>query len=123
MGTISAKRTNEQADKGDNVATSTNMCEFVYEYFQNKYGLKAAGDKKFTQFIGALLKYREKYSRFQLFGRFLELFDELSEDDVKLYLDLIQVMYKTVLNFQILEQDEVILIPTARALDYFRLTL
>ena len=32
-------------------------------------------------------------------------------------------MYKTVLNFQILEHDEVILIPTARALDYFRLTL
>ena len=48
VGTISAKRNNEQADKGENVATSTNMCEFVYEYFQNKYGLKAAGDKKFT---------------------------------------------------------------------------
>ena len=64
VGTVSAKRNNEQAEKGENVATSTNMCEFVYEYFQNKYGLKAAGEKKFTQFIGAMLKYKEKYSRF-----------------------------------------------------------
>ena len=31
-------------------------------------------------------------------------------------------MFKTVLNFSILEQDEVVLVPTARALDYFRLT-
>ena len=31
-------------------------------------------------------------------------------------------MFKTVLNFSILEQDEVVLVPTARVLDYFRLT-
>ena len=60
---------------------------------------KAAGEKKFSQFIGAMLKYREKHSRFQLFGRFLELYDELSEDDIRLYMDILQVMYKTVLNF------------------------
>lgn len=99
------------------------MCEFVYEYFQNRYGLKNAGEKKFTQFIGSILKYKEKHPRFQLFGRFLELYDELSEDDVRLYLDIMSCMYKTVLNFQILEHDEVILIPTARAIDFFRLTL
>ena len=46
-----------------------------------------------------MLKYREKHSRFQLFGRFLELYDELSEDDIRLYMDILQVMYKTVLNF------------------------
>ena len=99
------------------------MCEFVYEYFQNRYGLKNVGDKKFSQFIGAILKYKEKYARFRLFGRFLELYDELNEDDVRLYLDINQCMYKTVLNFLIFEHDEIILLPTARALDFFKLTL
>ena len=101
IGTVATKRNSaeQQAERGQNVATSTNMCEFVYEYFQNRYGLKAAGEKKFSQFIGAMLKYREKHSRFQLFGRFLELYDELSEDDIRLYMDILQVMYKTVLNF------------------------
>lgn len=48
----------------------------------------------------------------RLFGRFLGLFDELMEPDLKLYVDLVANMYKTLLNFQILEQDEIILIPT-----------
>lgn len=68
------------------------------------------------------MKHKDKYPRFRLFARFLGLFEELSEHDLKLYVDLVHNMYKTVLNFQILEQDEVILIPTPRALDYFRLT-
>lgn len=63
------------------------------------------------------MKHKDKYPRFRLFARFLGLFEELSEHDLKLYVDLVHNMYKTVLNFQILEQDEVILIPTV-SLDY-----
>jgi len=58
------------------------------------------------------LKYKEKFSRFRLFGRFLGLYDDLGNHDIKLYVDIVHNMFKTVLNFQILEQDEIILIPT-----------
>ena len=68
------------------------------------------------------MRFREKNPRFRLFGRFLQLFDELSEQDLKLYVDIKHNMFKAVLNFAILESDEIILVPTARACDYFKLT-
>ena len=52
----------------------------------------------------------------------MQLFDELNEQDLKLYVDIVHNMFKSVLNFQILEQDEMVLVPTARALDYFRVS-
>ena len=104
------------ASKGQDLATSTNLVEWTYEYFQNRYGLKNVADKKFQQFIGSILKYKEKYPRFRLFGRFLQLYDELSQQDLKLYVDIVHNMFKTVLNFTILEQDEIILIPTVSAI-------
>ena len=74
--------------------------------------MKNVADKKFTQFIGSILKYKDKYPRFRLFGRFLQLHDELTESDLKLYVDLVHNMFKHILNFAILEQDELVLIPT-----------
>jgi hypothetical protein len=56
-----------------------------------------------------------------LCGRFLELYDELNDMDLKLYFEIIQNMYKTILNFNIQEDDDNIYIPLPRALDYFRL--
>ena len=35
-------------NKGTNIAVSANFCEWVYEFFQNRYGLKNVGDKKFS---------------------------------------------------------------------------
>ena len=87
------------------------MLEFTYEFFQNRYGLKNVADKKFTQFIGSILKFKDKLPRLRLAGRFLQLYDELEDCDLKLYIDLIQAMYKAVLNFTIIDQDEIVLIP------------
>ena len=56
-------------------------------------------DKKFMQFIGSVLKYKDKFPRIRLAGRFMQLFDELDDCDLKLYIDMIQGMYKAVLNF------------------------
>lgn len=68
------------------------------------------------------MKYKHKHPRFRLFGRFLGLYDELTDQDLKLYVDIVHNMFKSVLNFQIQEQDEVVLVPTGRACDYFRTT-
>ena len=107
--------------RGDKDAT-VNLVEWTYEYINNRYGLKNVADKKFTQFIGSILKYSAQYPRFWVFGRFMQLFDELNEQDLKLYVDIVHNMFKSVLNFQIMEQDEMVLVPTARALDYFRVS-
>jgi len=45
------------------------------------------------------LKYKAKHPRFRLFGRFLGLYDELSDQDLKLYVDIVHNMFKSVLNF------------------------
>ena len=108
--------------KGQQVATNINLIEWSYEYFNNRFGLKHVTDRNFTQFIGTIIKYKDKYQRFRMFGRFLGLFEELEENDLKLYIDIVHNMFKTVLNFQILEQDEIVLLPIPRALDYFKLT-
>ena len=79
-------------------------------------------EKKLKQFIGSILKYKEKLTRFKLFGRFLQLYDELNEEDIKMYIEVMQVMFKVVLNFQIQELDEIIYVPIARCLDYLRMT-
>ena len=100
----------------------TSLLEFAYDYFQNRYGLKNVADKKFTQFIGSILKYKDKFPRVRLAGRFMQMYDELSDCDLKLYIDMVHSMFKAVLNFSILEQDEMVLIPVARAQDYFRIS-
>jgi len=69
-------------------------------------------EKKFTQFIGSILKYKDKFPRFKLFGRFLQLHEELTESDLKLYVDMVHNMFKNIINFAILEQDELVLLPT-----------
>ena len=71
--------TSKSPTKGQDLATNVNLIEWTYEYFQNRYGLKNVADKKFNQFIGSVLKYKQKHPRFRLFGRFLGLYDELTE--------------------------------------------
>ena len=53
------------------MATHTNLVEWTYEFFKNRYGFKNVAEKKFQQFIGSILKYKEKHARFRVFGRFL----------------------------------------------------
>jgi hypothetical protein len=48
---------------------------------QHRYGLKQVADKKFTQVIHSVLKYKDKSPRVRMFGRFLELFDNLCAAD------------------------------------------
>jgi len=103
-------------------ATTHNLIEFVYEYCMNKYGLKNVATKKFTQFIQAVLKFKDQNSRFYIFGRFLQLYEELDENDLKMYYEVQANMHKTILNFTINEDDDCVYIPVPRAIDYFKMT-
>lgn len=51
-------------------------------------------------------------SRIRLFGRFLNLFDDLTLQDLRLYFEIVDNTNRLVLNFQINETDELPLVPT-----------
>ena len=53
------------------------MVEYVYDYMQQRYGLKAVADKKFNQLMYSSIKYKDKSPRIRMFGRFLDLYDSL----------------------------------------------
>ena len=86
------KQKNQSQDSTSNQEqqnTSINLLEWVYEYFMNRYGLKNVADKKYRQLIGSILRFNQVNPRFQLFGRFLQLYDDLSEVDLKLYFEIL----------------------------------
>ena len=64
------------------------MIEWVYDYMQQRYGLKNVADKKFKQIVCSCLKYKDKNPRIKMFGRFLELYDPLKQKDFKLYIEI-----------------------------------
>ena len=64
------------------------LIEWVYDYMQNRYGIKTIADKKFKQMICSCMKYKDKNARIRMFGRFLELYDNLSQKDFKLYVEI-----------------------------------
>lgn len=77
------------------------MIEYVYDYMQQRYGLKTVADKKFNQLIYSSIKFKDKSPRIRMFGRFLELYDSLTPKDFKLYVEIQEALFKMVLNFQI----------------------
>ena len=87
---------------------------------QQRYGLKNVADKKFNQVVLSCIKFKDKNARIWMFGRFLQLYETLSQKDLKLYLDIQEQLYKLVLNFSIQESDEAPMVPYSRAVDYFK---
>ena len=102
----------QRDDLAHSKVLALNLTEWVYEFLHTRYGMQTMANKKFAQIIGSCLKYKEKNPRFRLFGRFLQLYEPLGDQDLKLYIDIVNNMFKTVLNFQIQETDEIIYIPS-----------
>lgn len=48
--------------------------------------------------------------------------DPLDDSDLRQYFQMLQNMFKTVLNFNVTESDELVYIPINRAIEYFRQT-
>ena len=112
-----ANSDNQETGKQGGKNAPLNLTEWVYEFLHTRYGMQTMANKKFSQIIGSCLKYKDKNPRFRLFGRFLQLYEPLGDQDLKLYIDVVHNMFKTVLNFQIQETDEVVYIPSVS--DFF----
>ena len=87
------------------------LIEFTYNFVLNQYGIAKIAEKKFVGFISSCLKFNDQSPRVKLFSRLVCLTDQLQFADMKLYLDIVECTHRQVLNFQILETDELPLIP------------
>eukprot|EP00347_Sterkiella_histriomuscorum_P002769 403366870 len=96
------------------------MPQWVYDNFLNKYGLKNVAEKKFRQMISSCLSLKDQLPRIRLFGRFIELHNELQPTDYTKYLEMIEIYTQQILNFKIDDDTDVILLPFTRAIEYFK---
>jgi hypothetical protein len=67
------------------------LLEWIYENFMQKYGLKNVAEKKFVQLISSCIAQKNKLHRVRLFGRFLELYNDLSPTDYNRYLEMVEM--------------------------------
>ncbi|CDW88315.1 ef hand family protein [Stylonychia lemnae] len=95
------------------------LLEWVYENFLNKYGLKNVAEKKFKQMISSCVCQKGNLPRIRLFGRFIEVHNELQPTDFAKYLEMLDLFTNLILNFKIDDDIEIILLPN-KALDYFK---
>lgn len=58
-----------------------------YEFFMSHFGLKKVAESKIIQLYEAIYFFRSKSPRVKLFGRFLNLFDAYSVDELDYYLN------------------------------------
>jgi hypothetical protein len=55
-----------------------------------KYGEGKIAEKKFTSLLIGCLQYKGQSSRIRIFGRFLRLYNSLSNVDLRLYFELVE---------------------------------
>ncbi len=97
-----------------------------------KYGLKNVAEKKFSQLIGSCILQQNQLHRIRLFGRFIEIYNDLTPSDYNKYLEMVDLFTNQILNFKIDDDLETILLPVVRlneslivvqnrAVDYYKL--
>ena len=96
------------------------LLEWIYDNFMLKYGMKTVAERKFIQLIFACITYRDQLHRINLFGRYLEIYDDLPASDYNRYQKLSQMFIQQILNFKFDENIDSTLLPLSRALDYFK---
>jgi hypothetical protein len=118
--TYSARAT-ELKEMGEE--TTITLLEYTYDSILFRYGLQKVTDKKFISLLNGCLIYKQQSSRVRIFGRLLGLYDSLSNQDLRFYLEIVDNAYKLVLNFSIQEHDEMPLIPIVSPHHQFILSL
>jgi hypothetical protein len=86
-----------------------------------KYGLKNVAEKKFTQLLSSCIIQQHSLHRIRLFGRFVEVYNELTQAEYNKYLEMIEMFTNQILNFKIDDDLESILLPINKATDYYKL--
>lgn len=62
--------------------TYARIAEWVYEQFVQKYGVSLFTTKKFKQFLGAAMRFREAVARVRLFCQFMSLSQAEEADEI-----------------------------------------
>ncbi|EAR84985.2 hypothetical protein TTHERM_00585430 (macronuclear) [Tetrahymena thermophila SB210] len=70
-----------------------------YDYFLSSFGLKKVAETKILQFYEALYFFKSSSIRIKLFGQFLGLFEEYSNDELDYYLSTLKQLDEDVPNF------------------------
>lgn len=61
-----------------------------YNFFMSHFGLKAVAESKIAQLYEAVYFFKAKCTRAKLFGRFINLFDDFSSDELDYYLQFLK---------------------------------
>ena len=64
--------------------------------------------------ISSCIIYKDQLARINLFGRFLEVYDDLPIEDYNRYLKLISMYSQQILNFKVDENLDITLLPLVR---------
>lgn len=99
------------------------LCEYVYNYYLQVFGIKTISEKKFTYFILSL-KCHAQYFRVNLFSRFMGLIEhqKYDEDLVVLYFEGMTFLESSTKGYPIKNKDTSVrcFYPYTRAIDFLQ---
>lgn len=98
------------------------MPDIVIDAFNKKYGMPKVIETKYTQLLSSCIKYKS-IKRIYIFGRFLKLYDELSDEDLVVYADGLAFMKTGNYKEPQLEHAESYHIPYDKAVEYHKIHL
>ncbi|KAL4485386.1 hypothetical protein ABPG72_008254 [Tetrahymena utriculariae] len=92
--------TNIYNEKQKNELTRNDPLHVVcYDYFVSSFGLKKVAETKILQFYEAIYFFKNNSTRIKLFGSFLGLYEEYSNDELDFYLSTLKQLDEEVPNF------------------------
>ncbi|CAG9310362.1 unnamed protein product [Blepharisma stoltei] len=88
---------------------------FLYDYFTTKHGLKGVAERKFVQLVMACERHKDN-PHINLFARFLGIFDPLTIEDFRFYIEVLEALYGNKLGSDIINDIEE-QVPTVKCID------
>ena len=98
------------------------LCEWVYENFMNKYGLKNVAEKKYGQMVASCFVYENQIPRIKMFGRLLDIHTQSENGpfEYNKYQELVETFVHQVLNFKVDDSEERLLVPIVIFIFYYQ---
>lgn len=101
--------------KESNSMRTQNLYLFLYDYFTTKHGLKGVAERKYIQLLVACERHKDN-PHINLFARFLGIFDALTIEDFKFYIEILDALYGNKLGSDVINDIEE-QIPTVKCID------
>ncbi|CAG9330798.1 unnamed protein product [Blepharisma stoltei] len=105
--------------KIDPETKTIHMPDIVIDAFNHKYGMPKVVETKYQQLLSSCIKYKS-IKRIYIFGRFLRLYDDLTDDDLMIYADCLNFMRAGVYKDIQADWAENLYIPYEKAVEYHK---